>query len=91
MDEVKAADLAVIIRLLDFVKVCSSCELKLETRLLEDAGLDSLGLIFLVEEIQRELKVEFLPEDYSFENLRSVSSVLGLVSMRRDPGMRPAR
>jgi acyl carrier protein len=91
MNDVKATDLATIIRLLDCVKVDPTYELRLETRLLEDAGLDSLALIFLVEEIQRELKVEFLPEDYSFENLRSVSSILGLVSMRRDPAMRQAQ
>lgn len=91
MNDVIATDLATIIRLLDCVKVDPTCELGLETRLLEDAGLDSLALIFLVEEIQRELKVEFLPEDYSFENLRSVASVLGLVRMRRDPAVRRAQ
>jgi acyl carrier protein len=84
MEYDKATDLATIGGLLDRIKVDSSRELTLETLLLEDLGLDSLSLIYLVEEIQRVLDVEFLPEDYSYENLHSVATLLELVSRIRD-------
>ena len=54
------------------------------TRLLEDAGIDSIGVMELVETLQTELNVIFLPDDYSIENFDSVNSILALVERRRN-------
>ena len=85
MEDAKSKDLDTIIRLVDRVKVDSSHQTTLETRLLEDSAIDSLTLIDLAEEVQREMQVVFLPEDYSFENLGSVRGLLDLVNRRRPP------
>jgi acyl carrier protein len=84
MEQEDVSDLSAVVRLLSRMRADSSIEINVKTRLLEDLGLDSLALIYLVEEIQRVLKVEFLPEDYSLENMHSVASILKLVSRRRD-------
>lgn len=83
MEYEKTADFAAIARLLDRVKPDSSFEVTPKTLLFEDLGLDSLTLIYLVEEIQRVLHVVFLPEDHSYENFHSVSTLLELVSSTR--------
>jgi len=91
MEETKNEDFSAIVRMLDRLKTDSSFPIDLETRLLEEVGLDSIALIDLVEEIQRDLKVDFQPEDYSFENFRSVASILEIVNRRRDAAISPAK
>jgi acyl carrier protein len=83
MEKINPEDLNTLIRLVDRVKMDSSHQTSLETRLLEEAAIDSLALIDLVDEVQREMNVSFLPEDYSFENLSSVRTILDLVNRRR--------
>lgn len=54
-----------------------------ESRLLEDAGVDSLALMELIEEIQRKCEVSFLPEDYSPENFATAGDLIRLVAARK--------
>jgi acyl carrier protein len=83
LPEESGKDIRHVIRLVDQVKLNPSHQTNLDTRLLEDAALDSLALMDLAEEVQREMQVTFRPEDYSFENLGSVRSILRLITRKR--------
>jgi len=76
-------DLEIVVRLVDQVKTDSSHLTNIDTRLMEDAAIDSLSLIDVVDAVQQETEVTFLPEDYSFEKLQSVRSIVLLVGERR--------
>jgi acyl carrier protein len=75
----------VVIALVDRVKTDSKCHVHAATRLLEDAGIDSLRLMELIDDAQRECGVTFLPEDYSVENFATVASIVALIQERRHP------
>jgi acyl carrier protein len=80
--ETNSRDFYSLVRIVESVKKDSMRNPSLETRLMEDAGFDSIALMELAEKVQREMDVRFLPEDYSFVNLRTIGSVLELVLKR---------
>lgn len=53
-----------------------------QCRLFEDLGFDSMALLDLIESIQLNCGVEFLPEDYTFDRFDTVASVISLVEER---------
>lgn len=62
------------------------CAFNDETRLLEDAGLDSLGMMEFIESVQVDCNVAFKPEDYSFEQFQTLGSIIALIEQRTSSG-----
>jgi acyl carrier protein len=71
-----------VVGLVNAAKTNANCEVRLETRLLEDAGIDSLRLMELIETVQQQCNLCLLPHDFSVENFETVSSVVALVRAR---------
>lgn len=76
-------ELVKIIELVEAAKTDASHKVDQSTRLMEDAGIDSLGLMNLIEEVQRHCNVNFSPDDYSIERFHSVGAIFALVEQRK--------
>jgi acyl carrier protein len=50
------------------------------TKLFEEDILDSLGLMFLIDQIEMEYQIRFNDEDISFENFATISEIEKLVT-----------
>jgi len=80
--ETSDRNLRTLIHLIDRARPNRENPLTPESRLNEDAGLDSLSLIELAEVVEQEMNVVLRPEDYSSENFATVQSVFALINRR---------
>jgi acyl carrier protein len=75
----------IVVSLVNAAKTNTNCVVQMQTRLLEDAGIDSLRLMELIETVQQQCNISLLPHDFSVENFETVNSVVLLVRSRVKP------
>lgn len=72
----------IVIMLVAVASTDRAHKVTINTRILEDAGIDSLGLMDIVEKAQHNTGIRLEPEDYVVENFDTVESIVRLFRSR---------
>lgn len=65
------------------VSLAPGSEITVDTQLLQDGVLDSLGVLQLAEKIEERLGIKVTDEDFTPENFETVGSVVRFVARAR--------